>query len=193
MLLTAMTLTTSQRAKSQTEPENRPPAWVGITIGSTKEGASQVLMDEYSEIVSKYGDTGKQWWRKFKENISAEDQRRLEQIFKQMSVEQQAKQKVAFIKPPQPLKKITPSDKEFKAWTNENVYGVWIDGKKVDNSILNKYSSADFEQVTVSKLYGAAKQNKNYSYQVGLMTKDYYRKYSKQTLTRKENQMVFRA
>lgn len=193
LLLTSIALTASFNVKSQTNPKFKPPSWVGIPIGSTKEGASQELMNEYSTIVSKYGDTGDQWWTKFEKNISAADRGRLEQIFKRMSVNQQAKQKVAFIKPPQPLKKVIPTDKEFSTWKNENVYGVWIDGKKIKNSVLNGYTNTDFEQVFVSKLYGAAKLNKKYSYQVDLMTKQYYRKYYEQITAKRSNQMVFRA
>ncbi len=193
LFLTTMALTSSFNAKSQASTQIKPPSWAGIPIGSTKDGASPELMNEYAAIVSKYGDTGEQWWTKFEKNISAEDRNRLEQIFKQMSTDQQAKQKVAFIKPAQPLKKVIPTDKEFNAWKNENVYGVWIDGKKIKNSILDNYNNTDFEQVTVSKLYGAAKQNKKYSYQVNLMTKEYYRNYYELSTAKKGNQMVFRA
>ena len=110
-----------------------------------------------------------------------------------MSIEQQAQQKVAFIKAPQPLKKIVPSNEEYNSWKNANVYGVWIDGKKVDNAILDKYKNMDFDQVTVSKLYGVAKHDKKYNYQVDLMTKDYYQKYYEISLAKGGSRMVFRA
>ena len=176
---------------SEGQSTNRPPAWVGIPIGSTKEGTSQELMTEYSTIVSKYNTTTEEWWKDFEKNISTADRARLEQIFKQMSSEQHVKQKVAFIQPPQPLKKVVPSEKEFDSWKNADVYGIWIDGKKADNAILNKYKNADFDQVTVSKLYGAAKQNKRYAYQVNLMTKEYYRAYYEQTVAKKGSIMTF--
>lgn len=193
VLFLTTALTSFFNAKSQTSPKLKPPSWVGIPIGSTKEGASPELMSEYSTIVSKYGDTAEQWWIKFEKNISAEDRNRLEQIFKQMSFDQQARQKVAFIEPLPPVKKVIPTDKEFSAWKNKNVYGVWIDGKKIKNSILKNYNNTDFEQVIVSKLYGAAKQNKKYSYQVNLMTKEYYRKNYEQVTAKKGSQMVFRS
>ncbi len=109
-----------------------------------------------------------------------------------MSTDQQNAQKVAFIKTLKPLKKVVPSAKEFTDWKNDNVYGVWIDGKKVDNVILNNYQNTNFEQATVSKLYGAAKKNKKYFYQVNLMTKAYFRKYHQQAEAKREIQMVFR-
>ncbi len=193
LLLTIIMLTHSLEAKSQTNPKTKPPSWVGVSVGSTTKGVSQELMTEYSIIVSKYDNTEKEWWKNFQKIISTEDWNRLEQIFKQMSLEQQAMQKVAFIKAPPPLKKVVPLDKEFNSWKSPNVYGVWIDGKKVGNAILNKYKSSDFDQVFVSKLYGVAKQNKKYSYQVDLMTKDYYRKYYEQSIAKGGSRLVFRA
>ena len=192
-LLTIIMLTLSFRAKSQADPQTKPPSWAGISIGSTRKGVGPELMTEYSNIVSKYDTKDKEWWKNIEKNISPKDRERLEQIFKQMSKEQQAKEKVAFIKVPQPLKKVVPSNEQFDSWKNANVYGVWIDGKKVDNAILDKYKSTDFDQVTVSKLYGVAKQNKKYNYQVALMTKRYYQKYYELSEAKSGSKMVFRA
>jgi bla regulator protein BlaR1 len=182
-------LIVSLTVKSQTT--NKPPSWVGISIGSTKEGISGALISEYSTIVSKYGTSSAGWWKDFEKNISTEDRNRLQQIFKQMNAGQQAKQKVAFIQRPQPLKK-QPSEKALNSWKDANAYGIWINGKKVDNAVLAKYKNTDFDQATVSKLYGAAKQNKKYSYQVDLMTKDYYHNHFEQTIAKDKIQMVFR-
>ena len=193
LLLTIMMLTHSLRAKSQINPKAKPPAWIGTSIGSTIEGVSQELMTEYLAIVSKYGTNHIEWWKNFERNISTKDRSRLEQIFKQMSIDQQTQQKVAFIKALPPLKKVVPSGKEFNSWKDVNVFGVWIDGKKIHNAGLDKYNSTDFDQVTVSKLYGVAKQNKKYSYQVNLMTKNYYRTYYEQSIAISGTRMVFRA
>ena len=46
--------------------------------------------------------------------------------------------------------------------------------KKVTSKALNNYKNTDFSQVYVSKLHGAAKKGRNYSYQVNLMTHAYY-------------------
>ncbi len=190
-LLTTSMLIGTLTAESQ--PTNRPPAWVGIPVGSSKEGASPQLMTEYSTIVSKYNTTGEEWWKDFEKNISAEDRGRLEQIFKQMSPQQQATQKIAFIQATPLLKKLVPSEKEFDSWKDADVYGIWIDGKKVDNAVLNNYKNVDFDQATVSKLYGVAKQNKRYSFQVDLLTKEYYHRYYEQALAKKGSRIVFRA
>lgn len=193
LLLTAGILTTPFHATSQSTSTQNTPPWIGISVGSTKKGAPGDLMNEYATILEKYGTTGEFWWSKFQKNISPFDQQRLEQIFKQMSAAQQSKQKVAFIKAPQPLKKVVPTDEQLKEWKNKTIYGLWIDGKRSTNSALERYTNTSFEHVAVSKLYGPAKQNKTYSYQVNLMTKDYYRKYNSQTTNKSGNKMVFRS
>jgi hypothetical protein len=171
--------------------QQSPPSWVGVYIGSAKEGISKQLMTEYQNTIIRYEAGNKIWWENIAERISATDRRRLEEIFQQMNLVQQSKQKVVFIKPSQPLKKVIPTKAQFNSWKNESTYGIWINGTKVSNNELNQYSNIDFEQVTVSKLYGAARRNKAYTHQVDLMTKSYYRNYSAATLASK-NQMVFR-
>lgn len=57
--------------------------------------------------------------------------------------------------------------------------------------MLNNYTANHFAQVFVSKLYGAAKKNKSYSYEVNLMIKDYYQVYYDRTIVDKSNTMVF--
>ena len=190
--LFVITLGTPLIAISQSIPKIKPPSWVGIPIGSTKEGVSEKLLGEYSSIVSKYKHEGNRWWVKFEKSISKEDRERLEQIFKQMNTGQQAKQQVAFVKMNPPLKKRVPSIKEFDAWKNASIYGIWIDGKKVANAILDNYKNDDFDQVSIYKLYGAAKRNKKYSYQVDLMTKDYYQNYYEQAMAKRNSRIVFR-
>lgn len=191
IFLAALITMTSQKVTSQTDNSHKPEPWAGVSIGSTKDGVSPELLKEYSQIVSKYGSEGDKWWIKFKEDISIEDQNRLEQIYKQMSLEQQGKQKVKFIKSSEPPKEKIPTEKEFTAWKNKNVYGVWIDGKKIDNAVLNNYSNTDFMHAGVSRLYGAAKRNKIYAYQVNLTTKEYYRKHNEQSKAKSGNRMVF--
>lgn len=176
----------------QQPPGDKPPTWIGMSIGSSKTGVSQELVNEYAAIVSKYSGNGFQWWKNFEQKISPADRARLETIFKQMTAGQQSQQKVAFIKPAPALKKITPSTEQFGGWKNKNVYGVWINGKKVKNEALNKYSNTDFDQFTVSKLYGFAKQNKKYTHQVDLMTKAYYSNYYKLSMANIKSRMVFR-
>lgn len=192
LLLAFSSVFMSIQSHCQQAPADKPPVWVGLSIGSSETGVPVALLNEYDSIVSKYrsGETG--WWKNFEQSISPADRARLESIFKQMSQAQQSEQKVAFIKPAPPLKKTTPTQEQFNALKNANVYGVRIDGKKVNNEALNNYSNTDFDQVFISKLYGFAKQNKSYTHQADLMTKAYYSNYYKHSSANNKIRMVFR-
>lgn len=172
--------------------QSNPPAWIGIPVGATKQGASKIMLLEYSNIVSQYDTKSEQWWVKFEANISKADKERLEVIFREMNEDQQLKQRVAFVNGPRPLKKIMPSAAQLNSWKNEKLYGVWIDGNKVKNAILYKFKNSEFAQVSISKFYGAAKYHQLYFYQVNLMTNNYYQKYYAQALKNSGMRMVFR-
>jgi hypothetical protein len=64
------------------------------------------------------------------------------------------------------------------------MYGVWINEKRVNNEILNKYKNTDFSHANVSKLEKNAKNYGKHYYQVNLMTNDYYRDYKNEVTSR---------
>lgn len=167
-----------------------PKALLGMSIGYTKEGASEGLIKEYQNIINKYKKSDSFNWKDF-QNISQEDRSRMETIFKQMNVKQQNEQLIGFLKNLPPLPQVVPTREQFNSFKNANVYGVWIDEKKVLNTELNKYENTNFSQVFVSKLYGAAKKGRNYSYQVDMMTNNYYADYyEKKNAVKNESIMV---
>lgn len=192
LLLAFSAVFMSIQSHCQQAPADKSLVWVGLSIGSSETGVPVALLNEYDSIVSKYSGAGAQWWKNFEQSITPADRARLEAIFKQMSPSQQSEQKVAFIKPAPPLKKITPTPEQFNALKNANIYGVWIDGKKVKNEVLNNYSNTDFDQVFISRLHGFAKQNKTYTHQADLMTKAYYSNYYKHSSANSKIRMVFR-
>lgn len=150
---------------------------------STQEGVTQELLNEYEHIVNKAkNEKGIPVFGKF----SDADKSRLETIYLSMSNVQQAKQIVIFMPAPPPLPRVTPTQTQIESWKNFKIYGVWINGKRVSNSILSKYKNSDFAQVLVSKL---GKNTVNYGkhyYQVDLMTIEYYDAYYKQTIESKK-------
>ncbi|MBK0380966.1 M56 family metallopeptidase [Mucilaginibacter segetis] len=72
--------------------------------------------------------------------------------------------------------KRTPTINQFNSWKNASTYGIWLDGKHIKNAELNNYSATDIVLYYTSKLYGAAKKGRTYSYQVDLSTAEYYKK-----------------
>jgi len=155
----------------------------------SKDGVTQAMVEEYEKIVEKYlirgGKDGKEIYRL--DRPSEPDRARLEVIFRAMSKEQQLKQNWAMNPPLSPLPRITPTEKEFEAYKNAKVYGIWIDEKKVPNTALNKYKASDFSQVFLSKLYKNAQATIGFKYkfQLDLMTNDYYEKYRDERLADK--------
>ena len=156
----------------------------------TKEGVSQAMVDEYQQIIEKYlikgGKNGKEWYRL--DRVSEPDRARLEVIFRAMSEEQQLKQNWAMIPPLKPFPPTVLTEKEFDAYKNPKIYGVWIDDKKVPNSALNKYKASDFSLALVSKLYKNAQATIGFKYkfQLNLMTTGYYEKYRAEHLANKK-------
>jgi bla regulator protein BlaR1 len=82
--------------------------------------------------------------------------------------------------------KRTPTVKQFADWKDASSYGVWLDGKHIKNNILDTYKATDFVMYYHSKLYGAAKKGRVYSYQIDLYTPAYYEKV-KEEVTNENN------
>jgi len=182
--------TTKIENKQQIDKSSNLPALIGKSPGNTKEGVTQELLKEYESIIEKYNTNDEKWPHNFNQKITVSERERLETIFKQMSKEQQKKQMVFFMKNPGPSQKNVPTKDQLESWKNPKMYGVWIDDKRVSNSVLNKYSNTDFAYFVVSKL---AKNTINYGkhyYQVNLMTKAHYQDYYDKTIANKENLMV---
>jgi bla regulator protein blaR1 len=159
---------------------------------STKKGASDEMIAEYHAIIKKYlkGVSKISDLNTELENINKNqvDRDKMRVIFDSMTKEQQSAQNVRVFRfSDYVFPKIVPTEKEFDNFKDPTKYGVWVDGKKVKNSDLNKYKASDFSQFGISKLYGKARFNSNgekliYGYQLEIMTKNYYEKYRKEAL-----------
>lgn len=65
-------------------------------------------------------------------------------------------------------KKVKISDQQLSAWKNGSMFGLWIDGKRVENTVLNNYLSSDFVFYSSSKLMKNAINYGKHYYQVPL-------------------------
>jgi len=147
---------------------------------SSGDGVPQYLIDEYEATLQKATSHG---ITKDGKKITGIDMRkintvRMDSIYYAMSREQRSKATtIPYAVPSKPLvkpSKIRPTEKQYELWKRPDLYGVWIDGKKVPNAALNRYKAADFVYYTASKLYGAAKKNVKYQVQLDLYTKTGY-------------------
>lgn len=167
-----------------------PNAIVGLSSGSTKNGVSQELLSEYQNVIDKYKTAKNFSWLYFSKNITAADRSRMENIYIQMSKEQQKAQPVVFIKRLPPFQKLIPTKSQMESFKNSKIYGVWINEKRVNNAILNNYTNEDFAHVFVSKLNKNAINYGNHYYQVDLMTKDFYQKYFDEEIANKDKYLM---
>jgi len=74
----------------------------------------------------------------------------------------------------------TPSTSQWESWQVPTEYGVWIDGRRVDNAQLQQYSPSDFSYYQVSKLLRNAVNYGKHKYHLSLMTKEYFDNLRKQ-------------
>lgn len=174
-----------QKEKPQTQPQ---PA---EKVESTTGGVSQEVLDEYKAIIAKYYNVKNSNAVYDFRGMTQAEKDRLKTIFFNMSKEQQTKQFVGFKPPLKPMRKVVPTEAQWDSWKDGDVYGVWVNGRKTKNSDLNKYNNTDIAHYFVSRLYGLAKKNVRYSYQVNVMTKDYYRNYYNAAIADTSYQMVF--
>lgn len=152
-LLTGLILLLSDKAQSQNQTSS-PPKVLAQKQGS---GASQALLDEYNAEVKRFWDTmeavkgKKNHWVRL-ENFKID---RLNDIYKLMNEAQRTEVKTIprhVPKPPPPARK-SPTNEQLQIWSSTEVYGVWIDEKRVANAVLKNFKASDFSMFYVSKLY----------------------------------------
>jgi bla regulator protein blaR1 len=152
-LIAGLILLLSDKVQSQNQASSPPK----VLAQKEQSGASQALLDEYNAGVKRYLDTmeaikGKKNHWVHLDNFKID---RLNDIYKMMSEAQRAEVKTIphFVpKPPPPARK-SPTTEQLQIWSSTEVYGVWIDGKKVANAVLRNFKPNDFSMFFVSKLY----------------------------------------
>jgi N-acetylmuramoyl-L-alanine amidase len=148
------------------------------------EGATDAEMEIYKNYVQKYFGNSSDLKKassfgKASENLPKHIKDEMISIYNKMNKQQQAKQTICFMKHPGFLRKQVPTQLQLNNWLKPNVYGIWIDDKRVSNDKLKSYKPSDFSLYTASKL---SKNAINYPYhkvQLQLMTNDYYENYVK--------------
>ncbi len=147
------------------------------TAETPVEVTGQDPYQEFKEILAKYDDLLKnKKYVEFSSKVTDRDKKRLGELYSLLSKSQQNEQQITFFATPE-LKKRVPTEHELKSFSNKQNYAVWIDSKKVENSILKNYTPNDFSNVYISRVYPNARTAQNpQPYQVTLMTPSYYEK-----------------
>ena len=145
--------------------------------GCVESNKSVLLLDaqrEYNQILEKYivekGD------RKIcnLNSITEGDLNRLKELFLTMSLEQQSELTHIFMRREVPAERI-PTNEEYELWKSPTDYGIWLDGKRIENSELDRYQASDFSHYYVSRLQRNAKDFGKYVYHLELSTTKNYK------------------
>lgn len=132
-------------------------------------GATQAQLDEYKRL-SEQGITKTD--KSFGVNMSKYSQadlERMKDIYMIMSDEQQ-KQQELHVEPVKPTKIKHPSGSQLESWKDPKVYGVWLDGVRINNAELSKYKPSDIGSYFSSRLMPNAANYGKHDYQVDLYT-----------------------
>ena len=131
------------------------------------------LIQEYNQIIEKYVVEREGRRSLNLGSFSKDDLDRMKELFLSMSPEQQATLNYTFQRRNVPDERI-PTGEQFESWKNPSEYGVWLDGKRIENSELNRFQSSDFSHYFVSRLMRNAVDYGKYVYHLELNTIAYY-------------------
>ncbi len=158
----------------------------------TQDGLSADERKEYQTLVDKFfAWTPKQKAEKVT-RLEKVEITRLELLYKKMNEEQQAKANIVFWPPLKPMKKSIPSEKQLSLWKDSKMYGVWIDGKRIENAKLDSYQIQDFSHWSSSRLSKIALNYGKHYFQVDLMTNANYQTYYEDAVKNPKSQMIIR-
>jgi len=76
------------------------------------------------------------------------------------------------------IKKV-PTIEQLNRWEEPAIYGIWLDGQKIENETLAQKKPEDFGYYFVSKLMRNAVNFGNHDFQVDLYSTSYFEKYLK--------------
>lgn len=172
-------------------PVERAPPPPPVEMSSST-GLLPKFVKEYNALIDKYSSKPKNGYVSLS-HPSLTDGKRLIRLREAMSKEQSDTLRFRIYNA-KPSPKIPLSDGDFEKYKNPNVYGVWVDGKKVANTALDGYKAGDLIQIFVSRVYPNAqpKTGYKYKYQVDLMTEPHYDAYRKEYLAKPHFRLVRR-
>lgn len=164
----AQTVAEEKQVKTDTIKPNRKE------VPTTIDGITAEQLQEYENIINRVKN---EKGVPIVKNITDQEKQKLQELFLAMSKEQQNHQTIIFLPYPAPFEKATPTQAQLNTWKNAKVYGVWLDGKRISNSLLSNYKPTDFSHVFVSKLSKVAINYGKHYYQVEIMTNAAFEKY----------------
>jgi bla regulator protein blaR1 len=149
---------------------------------NNQQGATKEQMEEYDRILNRVITRDD---RIMISDLTPDELKKLKTIYNSMLKTQINSQRLRFLPIPPPPKPIEPTEEQVKQWQNKSIYGVWIDGRRIKNDDLKKYSNTDFTYYSTSKLEKNAINYGKHFYQIDIMTHSYYKDFCKKMLNAK--------
>ena len=166
--------TVGQETSSET---NYELVEVTSTSKTNQPDTEAELQKAYDKTIEPYFIVGENGKKRIKAiyglNMDKPAEKEMVDIFLKMSEEQQNRQE-AMIVLRKAMEKKVPTKEEFATWDDPKMYGVWIDGVRVNNVVLENYSSTDFAHFYKSKLAVNAKNYGKHVYQLNLTSNKKY-------------------
>lgn len=160
--------------------------------GPTKDGLNEAEQLEYKSLVDKYFSwTSKQKQLKIP-RLATNDLTRCETLYRKMNKEQQRTANIVFSPPMPLLEKISPSLTQLSSWGNSKRFGVWVDGKRIENANLSNYKTSDFSRYTVGTLTKLALNYGKLDNEIYLWTNSRYHIYYEDAVNNPKSRMMFR-
>ncbi len=136
-----------------------------------KTKTSENPYEEFKKIFNKYGNFN---YSEFMKKLTDEDKRRLNELYPLLTLEQKNEFPIVLVDITGKYVKSVPTAKQLKDYSNTKIYGVWIDGKRVQNSSLKNFKPSDFSNVMSSIIHKNTVDYGKYKYHVSLMTNKYF-------------------
>ncbi|MDL2245388.1 M56 family metallopeptidase, partial [Parabacteroides sp. OttesenSCG-928-J18] len=138
---------------------------------TTQENRELSPVQEFNSIHAK-GIVEKNGQKRYDQALlSPEDIDRMRTLFLSMTTEEQDKLNGVFLRR-QAYEENIPPQEEMEAWKDPTQYGIWLDGKRIDNAELNNYQRTDFAHYMKSRLMANAKDYGKYVYHLSLVSKE---------------------
>lgn len=110
-----------------------------------------------------------------KYQYTVEDIKWIKPIYQAMTLEQQREYPTLhFMKPPV---RVSPTATQLQEWAGSSKYGIWMDGKRMENQDLANYKTEDIALFNTSRLSKKAINYGKYYVQVDLNSNEWYNKH----------------
>lgn len=166
--------TYSQQPSSKTTP--KPETKTDTAPVLKDESVSEEEMKEFLTLIDKHTQRTKNQKARILPIVSMtpEQENQLYATYERMSDAQKKRVKandISIFKLDAPVKK-APEPDMFENWKKPHIFGIWLNGKHIPNTQLNKYKNTDIAEYTLHRLVGKGLVGKGYKYQLELTTNE---------------------